>query len=119
MPWKEPNNFNWLVAIFYSAFAAFGGLLGHLMRSVDRGDEFNLTRAALETFGAAFVGSLVTLGCMAAELDPMWSGMVVGVAGWLGASASIRVLEIIIYKWLKISKDDVQVAKDIRDEPNP
>ena len=119
MPWKQPENFNWLVATFYSAFAAMGGLLGHLMRAVDKGDELNLTRAALETFGAAFVGSLVTLACMAAELNPLWSGTVVGVAGWLGASASIRVLEIVIYKWLKISKDDLKVAKDINDEPNP
>lgn len=117
MPWKSPENFNWLVAVFYSAFAAIGGLLGHLMRAVDGGDKLSLTRASLETFGAAFVGSLVTLACMAAELNPLWSGTVVGVAGWLGASASIRVLEIVVYKWLKISRDDVKVAKDINDEP--
>lgn len=116
MPWKDPNHFSWFQTLVYSLFAAFGGLMGYLMRAVDRGQPVSYGRAFLEAVGAGFVGALVTLACMAMQLDPLWSGVVVGVSGWLGAQATIRVLEILVYKKLGIAKADVDVAKEIRDD---
>lgn len=88
---------NWFIkASAYVAFSAIGGMLGFAMRQVDSKQPFNILRCVLEGAGAAFVGMLVLLMCQAMNLSPQWTGVIVGVCGWLGASASIRMLEGIV-----------------------
>lgn len=86
----------WIRAAGYTAFSAIGGMVGFTMRSADAKQPFNFLRCVLEGAGAAFVGVLVMLLCEAMKLSPQWTGVVVGVCGWLGASTTIRILESVI-----------------------
>ena len=93
---------DWLASVGYTLLAAFGGLLGYIMREHDKGNKLSAMRAATEAVSSGFVGFLVMLLCRAMELDPLWHGFVVGIFGWLGANVSIRLLERLVYEKLGI-----------------
>lgn len=101
-----PDEINiWLKYIAYAAFAAMGGFMGHLMRLIDDDKKIVWSRACLEGIAAGFVGLLVLFACQALNLSEQWTGVIVGVCGWLGANASIRMLESLVFKKLGIQKD--------------
>lgn len=100
----EDPQFNWLRIVAYVAFAAIGGFMGHLMRTLDARDDIKWGRAVLEGIAAGFVGLLVLFACQALNLSEQWTGVIVGVCGWLGANASIRLLETLVYDKLGVSK---------------
>lgn len=102
---KPPEGLDIVASILWTGLAWFGGLMGYLMRTVEAGGKPRLARALLESSSAAFVGALVTLACAAMEWNALWTGVLVGVSGWLGAHASITMLEKILYKRLGITKD--------------
>lgn len=93
---------DWLMAAAYTVLAAFGGLLGYVMREHDKGNPLSGMRAATEAISSGFVGFLVMLLCRAMGVDPLWSGFIVGLFGWLGANVSIRLLERLVYDKLGI-----------------
>ncbi|MFC4256344.1 hypothetical protein GRI97_10545 [Altererythrobacter xixiisoli] len=92
----------WLTSAGYTLLAAVGGLLGYVMREHDKGNPLSGWRAVTEALSSGFVGFLVMLLCRAMGFDPLWSGFVVGIFGWLGASVSIRLLERLVYQKLGI-----------------
>jgi hypothetical protein len=94
----------WLEALLYAALAALGGLLGHIMRAIDKQEKINVARAIIEAMAAGFVGLLMMLACNAMALPSQWTGVIVGVCGWLGANATIRILEELVYKKLGLKK---------------
>lgn len=119
MPWSfnpcqppagKPMNFNfqdypadliaWIKALIFASFAAFGGLMGHLMRTIDKQQKIIWSRAILEGGAAGFVGFIVLMMCNAMRLSDQWTGVIVGVCGWLGANATIRMLEKVVLKKL-------------------
>lgn len=102
----DPGVLWWLKALGYSLFAAIGGFMGHLLRTIDSGKTISWSRAVLEGASAAFVGFMMMLLCQAMKLGPEWTGVIVGVAGWLGASVSIRVLETFVRRKLGLEKKD-------------
>lgn len=93
---------DWIVSAGNVLLASIGGLLGYSMREHDKGNPFSWSRAAMEGVSSGFVGFLVMLLCGALKIDPLYSGFIVGVFGWLGANASIRLLEGFVYKKLGI-----------------
>ena len=93
---------DWLTSAGYTLLAAVGGLLGYVMREHDKGNDLSGWRAAAEALSSGFVGFLVMLLCRAMGIDPLWSGFVVGIFGWLGANVSIRLLERLVYDKLGI-----------------
>ncbi len=110
---------DWAASIGYTLLAAIGGLLGYVMREHDKGNPLNGWRALAETVSSGFVGFLVMLLCRAMGLDPLWSGFVVGIFGWLGANASIRMLERFAYEKFGIklrANSDKRVAAARREE---
>lgn len=73
------------------------------MRSLDKSHPIGYGRASVEGLAAGFVGLLVMLVCNELSLSEQWTGVIVGVAGWLGANASIRMLEKQVFHKLGIS----------------
>lgn len=88
----------WMKLAAYTGLAWVGGALGYLMRALDQGLKPSAVRAFVESSAAAFAGLLFYLACTAANISPEMTGVIVGVAGWLGASASIRLLEPFVKK---------------------
>ena len=100
-----PNDWQgWLKMALYACIAAIGGMLGYIMRNIDKGEKIKWVRVAVEGFASGFVGVIVLLMCQAIPLGEQWTGVIVGVSGWLGANASIRLLETMVYKKLGINK---------------
>ncbi len=104
MSFDDPKILWWLQASGYAAFAAFGGFMGHLLRTIDGGHPISWGRALLESASAGFVGMLVLLTCQAMGLSEQWTGVIVGVAGWLGASVTIRMLELVVRQKLGLGE---------------
>ena len=100
----------WVKAVLYAALATFGGFLGHVMRALDKSTPIVYSRALVEGLAAGFVGLLVMLMCNALNLSEQWTGVIVGVSGWLGANASIRMLEKKVFKQLGLSTGDTGMA---------
>jgi hypothetical protein len=98
----DPFQIWWFKAACYALFAAFGGTVSYLLRSIDDNKAVSWGRATIEASSAGFVGILVLLGCQAANLNEQWTGLIVGVCGWLGASATIKMLETLVRKKLGI-----------------
>ncbi len=111
----DDPQFSWIRILAYASFAAMGGFMGHLMRTLDSREKLQWSRAMLEGIAAGFVGLLVLFACQAMQLSEQWTGVIVGVCGWLGASASIRVLESVIFKKLGIEAP-VQHLQERRDD---
>lgn len=112
---------DWATAAGYTLLAALGGALGYVMREHDKGNPLNGWRALTEAAGSGFVGFLVMLLCRAMGLDPLWSGFVVGIFGWLGANVSIRFLERIVYERFGVklrANTDKRVAAARQEEPS-
>lgn len=107
----------WWKAIGYAAFAAFGGFMGHIMRTFDKRERIHWGRACVEGIAAGFVGLLVLFVCQAMDLSEQWTGVIVGVSGWLGANASIRMLEQVVFKKLGIENTPEQLRERKDDQP--
>ena len=98
-----PGQFSLWQLLFYPLFSSVGGFLGYVLRQMDAGNKVSMIRALFESAGAGFVGVLVMLICQALGLGAQWTGVIVGVCGWLGATASIRMLEKIAWRKLGVS----------------
>lgn len=93
----------WVKAIAYAVLATLGGTIGYIMRVIDHSLPLSWGRAVIEGLAAGFVGLLFMLACSAMGLSDQWTGVLVGVAGWLGANASIRILERVVFNKLGIT----------------
>lgn len=114
----EDPEFNWLKFFAYGAFAGIGGFMGHLMRTLDSRKKVVWMRAWLEGISAGFVGLLVMLACLAMKLSEQWTGVIVGVCGWLGAAVTIRMLENIVRKRFGLAQESEPMLERSDDPPN-
>lgn len=105
---KGPDGLGWwLWMLGYAAFAAFGGAMGYVMRSLDSKQPISGWRAVFEAACAAFAGVLVMLLCQAMNFTVQWTGVIVGVCGWLGGATAMRLLERVVSR--KIGAEDGKV----------
>lgn len=88
----------WLKLAAYIALAIVGGILGYLMRALENGHKPSLLRSLLEGLAAGFTGLLLLLLCQVSGIGPEMTGVIVGIGGWLGASATIRKIEPLVFK---------------------
>ena len=107
--------------IIFVLLAMIAGLLGHLMRVVERGGKVKWLVAGLEACASGFVGFLATLMCKAMGLSYEWTGVIVGLLGWLGAAASVKIIEKVVRRRLGIADENPFVSEykndDRRDPP--
>lgn len=99
---------------FYVVVAAIGGILGHLMRKFSRGQPVSLAETLLQGVSAAFAGYLVLLACRASGAPTEVSGVLTGLCGWLGADASLMVLQTYIYRRLNLHSEQADHADQSR-----
>ncbi|MEE4452851.1 phage holin family protein [Novosphingobium resinovorum] len=118
---EHPDWGLWAKVLFFMGVASLGGGLGHVMRESDKGNRILFWRVLLNMAGSGFVGLLVTFLCRAMKLDDLWTGFVVGVFGWLGATVSIQLLERVVYKKLNIplraNTEQRVTAQDQEEQP--
>ena len=106
MPFKDPNNFGLIEALILGLFAATGGLLGYLMRTIDQDEKPNFYKGMVEFFASGFVGVIGMLLCKAFEFDVIWAGVICGVFGWMGAKSSIVLITNALRRKLGVSRDE-------------
>lgn len=102
-----PPNWNqWIDNLFLTAFSAFAGWMGYLLRTMDEGGKIGWLRSFVEAFASGIIGFIVVMMGRALGLSYEWMGVMAGVLGWLGAKASIQVLEKVVRKKLGIDGAD-------------
>lgn len=94
----------WLRGLCYATFAAAAGALGYIFRSMDAGVPVSIGRAVAEMFGAALVGLFAMWICQATGISQQWTAVTVGISGWLGATASIQVLQRLVWSKLGLTR---------------
>ena len=94
----------------YIALAVFAGAIGHIQRNTANGKPVLFWRVVMEAAGAGLVGYILMLICLEVGLSSNWTGAVVGTGGWLGASASIRIIERYVFRKLGVTNDDFDRA---------
>ena len=100
----DQNN-EWLKLIIYAVFAGVGGFLAHIVKCLENNSPISRIKCIVAAFASGFVGILMVLLCTILKLDMAWTGLIVGVSGWLGAEATIQGLSVIVRKKLGIEKD--------------
>ena len=96
--WPTDGKGWWVLFMLYVLFAAVAGGLGYVMRRLDAGLPLAVGRALFEMACAGFAGVLVLLLCQAMDFSLQWTGIIVGVFGWLGGSAAMRYLEKVVVR---------------------
>lgn len=88
----------------YIVIAIIGGVLGYLMRKRKARQKISLGETALQGVAAGFAGGLILLIGRLAGLPPEMCAVLVGLCGWLGADATLMLLQTYVYDKLKLSK---------------
>lgn len=94
----------WGKTLMFVSVSAVAGGIGYALRNVNEGVRPTFGRTVLEMSAAGFVGLLFKLVCEEFHLSDQWTGVIVGLAGWLGANASVSVLEQIVYEKLGVRR---------------
>lgn len=104
----DPDILRWFRGAAYAVLASFAGGLGYVLRTMEADAKVSYVRAFIEALSAGFVGLLAMWICQALHLSMQWTAVTVGVSGWLGANASIQVLQRVVWKRLGISPNEEQ-----------
>lgn len=91
--------------------------MGAILRAQHEDRKFSWKRVLVEAIASGFVGLLVMLACNEMNFSERWTGVIVGVFGWLGANASIVMLEKLIYGKLGLTKTPLPGAQDVQNPP--
>lgn len=101
MPYKNPE---WWNAAFYVILSALGGTLGYLFRQLTGNQKIGWARTVVEGMGAGFMGYPVLMLCQAMGLSAQWTGVIVSVCGWMGATVTIGILQKVMNKKLGVDQ---------------
>lgn len=88
----------WYLAALLILLAAFGGLVGSIVRMLDEKVKISWLVAIVETGASAFSGAIVMLLCQALGFNLQLTGVVVGVCGWVGGRTTMVWLETRVRK---------------------
>lgn len=87
---KEP-------ALGYVLLAAVAGALGYIVKQQNAKQTILWAEVTVRAASAGFVGLLVYWLCGIFKFDSNTTGIVVGVFGWIGATATMEVLRKIVF----------------------
>lgn len=100
---EDPNQ-GWLQGLAFAAFATLAGVLGRVARDMDARKPVQFWPTCVQGLASGFVGLLAMWLCQIAGLSLQWTAVTVGVSGWLGAEASIQVIQRIVWKQLGLNR---------------
>lgn len=83
----------WLTTILLLLLACAGGMLGAIVRMADAKQKIDWFVVAVETAASGFSGVIVMLLCQQLSLNLQWTGIIVGVCGWVGGRTTMLWLE--------------------------
>lgn len=86
----------WIIYLGFIIFGVAGGMIGYATREQQKSHKIIWGRALLEGLASGFIGILVLLLSLEMGFSMLWAGFLVGVFGWIGATASIGVFNRII-----------------------
>lgn len=104
LPDPDSEFATWLRMIGLTVFAGIAGALGFILREMDANTPIHWVRVLAEFAGAAFVGLLVIWICQELKVSYQVTGISTGICGWLGAKASIQVLQNFVWARLGINR---------------
>jgi hypothetical protein len=90
----------------FTLLASIAGTLGFVMRQMHAGERVGLCRTLIEGASAGFVGLMMMYACHAMGVSDDWTAVTVGVSGWLGAAASIQMIQRFVWQRIGLSKED-------------
>lgn len=108
---------SWYDHLIFSVLAAVAGLLGHHMRNVNSRRQTTFKRSLLEAASSGFIGFLTVLLCRAMGISYEWTGVIAGLLGWLGATASIQLFERVVRRKLGLTDENIIGGEEPRIEP--
>ncbi len=94
----------WAKGLAYVTFSAFAGGLGYILRAMNGGDGVSWKRVIVEMLGSGFSGLLILWICQVGHVGAEWTGIIVGITGWLGAQATILTLEGLVRRKLGLER---------------
>jgi hypothetical protein len=99
----------WLRAAAFMLFASIAGALGYTMRMMDSDRKISKARLLVEFLSSGLVGLFVMWLCNIQGVSFEVTAISVGVSGWLGASASIQIIQRFVWRNLKLNRSDDDV----------
>lgn len=97
---------DWKYWALFVPFAMVGGTIGSIMRKLNNSEKVKFWMVVLEAAASGFAGVLILLLCQAMGLSLQWTGVIVGVCGWLGGGATMQLLEKVVHRKIGIDKND-------------
>lgn len=107
-----------LASAAQAALAAFGGLIGGLQRK----EYATLGQSVIGALGAGFVGILVAKFCHGSGMSDDTTFVCVAVAGWMGASRTIDILQRAFARTplgAKLGVEPEAPSEDPKEPPKP
>lgn len=91
MPYKDPNNYNWLVGVLITMMTMLGTSASCAYKALN-GEKISWGFFFLQAIVSIFAGALVFLASSYYHWAPELAGGIAGLAGWSGAEF-IKVIE--------------------------
>lgn len=107
VPWHE-----WFRVAAYVLLASVAGGLGHIVRRMDKDKPVRWRYVLVQAASAGLAGLFTYWICDALGVGHQWTGISVGICGWMGASASIEVLQKLVWDKLGIDKESNSANHD-------
>lgn len=112
MPYKDPTSYSLITYLWVTLLASWGGVVSFISKVRSGATRpINLTELVGEISTSAFSGLLTFWGCEAGGIDPLWTAVLVGVSGHMGARALFQ-MELIIQRRLGIDADAESTSRD-------
>ena len=93
-----------VVSLPDTLLSAWGGVVSFLGKvRTGAARPFNLVEFVGELTTSAFSGLLTFWGCEAAEIDPLWTAVLVGISGHMGARTLYQI-ELLVQRRLGVSE---------------
>lgn len=99
------GNDEWAKLFIYAAFAGIGGFLAHIVKCLENNSPISWLKCIVAAFASGFVGILMVLLCTILKLDMAWTGLLVGMSGWIGAEATIQLISAIVRRKLGVDQN--------------